>query len=150
MHGKPGTTNEQHMKSAYLNFLKQLLIYTGIMGAVALAFTFLLPKTFFSPALPFLFCFFTATTLLSYYYLLQTVEKRFIKFVNAFLLTIIAKLALYMAVMIIYVFLNRRDAVPFMLGFFILYLCYTIFESVCIIRYTRPATDKTSPDNHKS
>jgi len=42
-----------------------------------------------------------------------------------FLLTIVAKLMLYIGVMIVYVFINRKDAIAFMLGFFILYLCYT-------------------------
>jgi hypothetical protein len=41
--------------------------------------------------------------------------------------------------MIAYAFTNRSDAIPFMLGFFVLYLCYTIFESVSIIKYTNPA-----------
>ena len=127
------------MNSVYLKFLKQLLIFTGILGVIVLAFTFILPKTFFSPALPFLFFFFIATSLLSYYYLLKSAEKRFIRFVNTFLLTIIGKLMVYVAVMIIYVFLHRSDAVPFMLGLFLLYLCYTIFESVSIIKNTHPA-----------
>jgi hypothetical protein len=42
--------------------------------------------------------------------------------------------------MICYAFVYRRDAIPFMLGFFILYLCYTIFESVSIIKYTQSGT----------
>ncbi len=96
-----------------------------------------------SPAMPFLVFFFIATSLLSFYYLQQTFNKRFIKFVNTFLLTIIIKLALYIGVMIIYVFINRKDAIPFMLGFFVLYLCYTIFEAVCIIKNTHPATPES-------
>ena len=41
--------------------------------------------------------------------------------------------------MIAYAFINRSDAIPFMLGFFILYLCYTIFEAASIIKYTQPS-----------
>ena len=128
------------MKSAYIKFLKQLLIFSAILGAIALVAHFILPKSYFSPALPFLFIFFIATSLLSFYYLLQSISKRFIKFVNTFLLTIIFKLFIYAGVMIAYALLNRSDAIPFMLGFFILYLCYTIFESVNIIKYTQPHT----------
>jgi hypothetical protein len=127
------------MKSAYIKYLRNLLIFSGILGFIALGCMFMLPKTYFSPALPFLFIFFIATSLLSFYYLLQSTEKRFIKFVNTFLLTIIVKLFLYAGVMIAYAFLNRSDAIPFMLGFFILYLCYTVFESASIIKYTQPA-----------
>ncbi|MEI7660630.1 MAG: hypothetical protein WCK34_00450 [Bacteroidota bacterium] len=127
------------MKSAYLKFLKQLLVFSGILAAIFVALLLLLPKNYLSPALPSLFFFFIATSLLSFYYLLQTIDKRFIRFVNTFLLTIIIKLMLYAAVMILYVLVNRKDAVPFMLGFFVLYLCYTVFESVCIIKNSSPA-----------
>jgi hypothetical protein len=127
------------MKSAYIKYLRNLLIFSAVLGFIALGFMIILPKTYFSPALPFLFIFFIATSLLSFYYLLQSTEKRFIKFVNTFLLTIIVKLFLYAGVMIAYAFLNRSDAIPFMLGFFILYLCYTIFEAASVIKYTQPA-----------
>jgi hypothetical protein len=126
------------MKSAFIKYLGQLLIFSAIIGAFTLLFMQILPKSFFSPALPFLIVFFMATSLLSFYYLLQSSVKRFIKFVNTFLLTIIIKLFMYAGVMIAYALANRADAIPFMLGFFILYLLYTIFEAVCIIKYTRP------------
>ena len=130
------------MKSVYLKYLRQLLIFSAILGAITVFTTFVFPGTYFSPALPFLFAFFLATSLLSFYYLLQSAKKRFIKFVNTFLLSITLKLFIYAAVMIAYALWHRSDAVPFMLGFFILYLCYTIFEAVCIIKFTQP----DSPD----
>ena len=131
------------MKSIYLKYLKQLLIFSGIIGFIVLVFSFIMPKTYVSPALPFLIFFFIATSLLSFYYLLQTINKRFIKFVNTFLLTIIVKLMLYVGVMITYVLANRTDAIAFMMGFFVLYLCYTIFEAACIIKITHPASNKS-------
>ncbi len=127
------------MKSAYIQFLRQLLIYSAILGTIALIIMFLAPASYLSPALPFLFVFFIAASLLSFHYLLQSTKKRFIKFVNTYLLTIILKLFVYAGILIAYVLINRGDAVPFMLGFFILYLCYTVFEAVSIIKYTKPS-----------
>lgn len=71
-------------------------------------------------------------------------DKKFIKFLNTFLLTTICKLFLYVVVMIAYVFVNRSDVVPFMLDFFILYLSYTIFEVVAILAKTRNQTTEDS------
>jgi hypothetical protein len=127
------------MNSAYIKYLKHLLLFSTIVGLFAFTLKFFLPKHYLTPALPFLFVFFFASSLLSFFYLLQSTHKRFIKFVNTFLAIILIKLFLYVGVMIAYVFMNRSDAVPFMLSFFILYLCYTIFESVSIIKYTQPA-----------
>ncbi len=127
------------MKSAYIRYLRQLLVFSAIIGSIALAGWLILPKAYFSPALPFLIVFFMATSLLSFFYLLQSAGKRFIKFVNTFLLSILIKLFLYAGVMMAYAFANRKDAIQFMLAFFILYLCYTIFEAVSIIKYTQPS-----------
>jgi hypothetical protein len=129
------------MRSAYLKYLRQLLIFSGIIAAIVLSLHFLAPGPYVSPAIPFLIVFFAAASLLSFYYLLHATENRFVKFVNTFLLTILIKLFLYAGVMIAYVVINRKDAVPFMLGFFILYLCFTAFESVAIIRYTKPPSN---------
>ncbi len=126
------------MKSIYIRYLRQILVFTLVLAAVAIALRIFVPGAYVSPALPFLVVFFGAASLLSFYYLLQASDKRFIRFVNTFLLSILVKLFLYAGILIAYVFVNRHDAVPFMLGFFVLYLCYTVFESVCIIRYTRP------------
>jgi hypothetical protein len=126
------------MNSAYIKFLRQLLIFSGIIGSVTLIITLIIPTEYVSPTLPFLFFFFIATSLLSFYFLLQSTKSRFIKFVNTYLLTIILKLFIYAGVMIAYVLINRSDAIPFMLGFFILYLFFTIFEAISIIRYAQP------------
>jgi hypothetical protein len=126
------------MKSRYVKFLKSLLLFSAIVGLAVLVVMIVLPKTYVTPALPYLVVFFMATTLLSFYSLLEASSKRFMKFVNTFFLIMLIKLFAYAGVMITYVLLNRGDAIPFMGGFFILYLCYTIFESVSIIRYTQP------------
>jgi hypothetical protein len=103
------------------------------------------PGKILSPALPFILVFFLSITLLSFYYLLQSSTERFMKFVNTYFLTILVKLFLYAGIMITYVLINRSDAVPFMLGFFVFYLCYTVFESVSVIRYARqPGSGKTN------
>jgi hypothetical protein len=116
-------------------YLRQLLYFSATVGAVALFLSFLLPGAYITPTLPFLILFFIATSFLSFYYLLKSATQRFIRFVNAFLLTIIAKLFLYASVMIGYAFVYRVDAVPFLISFFLLYLVYTVFETVFIVRY---------------
>jgi hypothetical protein len=118
-----------------IQFLRPLLYFSAVIAIAALLASLLIPDQFITPALPFLIPFFTAVTLLSYHYLVQATFRKFIKFVNIFLLSIILKLLLYLAVMVTYAFLQRADAVPFLFAFFILYLCYTIFESVSIIRF---------------
>jgi hypothetical protein len=56
------------------------------------------------------------------------------------MLTTAIKLFLFITVMIIYSFLNRKDAVAFLLNFFILYLVYTVFEVVQIISLSKSSS----------
>lgn len=131
------------MKSAYIRFLKSILIYSLVLALAAIPAWFLLPRGYATPALPFLFFFFIGCSLVSYHYLLRSMTERLIRFVNTFLLLTVIKLFLYAGVMIAYVLLNKADAVPFMLSFFILYLAYTIFEVVKILAVSGKKREET-------
>ena len=48
------------------------------------------------------------------------------------------KLFLYLIIMVTYALLNRKDAVPFLISFFILYLLYTVFETIFIVAGNTP------------
>jgi len=125
------------MKSVFIDFLRKLVIFSVILSFIAIGLVILIPKTSITPALPYLFIFFLAITLISYYILIKAAQKKFIRFLNYYLLTTTVKLVLFIAVLMTYIMLNRKDAVPFALSFFLLYLCYTIFEVVFIVGYSK-------------
>ncbi len=128
------------MKSIYSKFLQHLLIYSAILGVIAIILYYLLPKGFITPVLPFLFVFFLAVSLISFFILIRSLNAKLSRFINTFLITTVAKLILYIGIMILYVLLNPNDAVPFMITFFILYLLYTVFELVKMIPLTKNQT----------
>lgn len=121
----------------FAGYLKKLLCFSAVIGAFAFVLALIVPKNYITPALPYLVLFFIAASILSFHYLLNATGKKFIRFVNAFLITIILKLFVYAVIMIGYVFVNRADAVPFLLSFFALYLLFTIFETVAIVKINR-------------
>jgi hypothetical protein len=125
------------MKSLFIDFLRKLIIFSVILSFIAIGLVFLIPKTWVTPVLPFLFAFFLGITILSYYILIKAAQKKFIRFLNYYLLTTTVKLLLFIAVLMTYIMLNRKDAVPFALAFFLLYLCYTVFEVVMIVGYSK-------------
>ena len=128
---------ETPVTSAYLSLLKRLLIFSLILGLIATVLFFLLPLKFITPKLPFLFSFFIAVTLISSYLLIRSSQKRFLKYLNVYLLTTVVRLFLYVAVMVTYILLNKPDLIPFSITFFILYLCYTIFEVVWLVSFSK-------------
>jgi|WetSurMetagenome_2_1015567.scaffolds.fasta_scaffold469257_1 hypothetical protein len=125
------------MKEVFADFLRKIVIFSVILSFIAVGLSFLVPKTFFTPVLPYLFLFFLAVTIVSYYILIKAAQQKFIRFLNYYLLTTTVKLLLFIAVLMTYIMLNRNDAVPFALTFFLLYLCYTVFEVVMIIGYSK-------------
>ncbi len=47
-----------------------------------------------------------------------------------------------MAVMITYALLNREDARPFIISFFVLYIVYTVIEVVALLKVNSKSTTK--------
>lgn len=120
--------------STYIGFLKRILVFSAILGLLALIAGFLIPGKLLTPALPFLLLFFLSVTLISFYLQINSLKERFIKSVNMYMLLMAAKLLLYTIVLVIYALTRREDIIPFMIAFFILYLCYTVFETVALLK----------------
>jgi hypothetical protein len=131
----------QNISTPYLAFLRRLLVFSAILGIIATGFYFLVPSKYITPALPFLFVFFIAVTLAGYYFLLRSIGKAFITFVNYYLLVTVLKLFLFIGAVFLYMFLNRADAVPFAISFLLLYLFYMIFEVVDLVKEFKASRD---------
>ena len=121
--------------SGYLTFLRRILVFSVILGLTATGIRFLAPAKYTTPALPWLFVFFTGVTLAGYYFILRSARKKFIRFINAYLLVTVVKLFLFIGVIFLYLLNNRQDAAAFAISFFVLYLCYMIFEVVSLVSY---------------
>lgn len=132
------------MTAPYISFLKNLLIFSLLIVTIYVILSYLLPVGYFSVALPFLFPFFIGTTLISYHFLLKSLHRRFSKFVNLYMAATGIKLLWYMIIMVSYVLIFRTEAVSFAINFFILYLCYTIFETVSLVKYSKSYSKPSS------
>jgi hypothetical protein len=119
------------------NFLRNLVVFSALLSVIAVGLVLVLPGSFISRSLPFLFLFFMGVTYISYSILVKSARNRFLRFVNYYLLLTAAKLVLFILIIVIYILVNKKDAVPFVLSFFILYVCYSIFEVVQIVGYSR-------------
>lgn len=123
--------------SPYIGFLKKTLVFSLILGLITFVLGFLVPKNFITPALPFLFIFFIAITLTGYYLLIKSAKRQFIKFLNSYLLITTVKLLLLIGILVSYIMLNKKDAAPFGISFFILYVIYSVYEVVSLVGYSR-------------
>ncbi len=122
------------MKSDYIHYLKKLLQFSAFIAVFAIVFAFILPDNFVSPAMPFLFLFFIAVSLLTHYFVIKTMAKRMSLFVNFYMISIFAKLLFYVGIIVVYGLTNKQDLIPFVITFFIFYLLYTLFELVAVLK----------------
>jgi hypothetical protein len=68
---------------------------------------------------------------------ITTIERRFI---TRYLLTTAIKLLSFLVLLLLYAYINREDAILFLLNFMAIYLMYSVFELVYI---KKPVTGKS-------
>jgi hypothetical protein len=125
------------MKDILRIFFRQIMVYSAFLAFAGVILSLLLPEGHITPALPILLVFFPALTWTIVWYLGRASEKSFIKFVNAYMAATGLKLLLLILIIIAYIFLWKKDAVPFLAAFFILYLCFTGFEVYTVLSISR-------------
>ncbi len=106
---------------------------TGITVAIAAisAFVFVnyLPE-YYLPIFPFLLLFFYVFTTLVHRYLLKQSKANPKLFIQSTMVLTVVRLLLYSIIAIIYILVDKENAIPFAVGLMILYLIFTFFE-VC-------------------
>ena len=117
----------------------RLLVFTFVLACIAFALAYFLPAKNITPVLFFLFPFFFSSSALVFNFLVKSTQQKFNRFVNRFMMATFVKLMAYLAILVTYVFTYKSDAVPFIFAFFILYLTYTVFEVVEMLKYNKTA-----------
>ncbi len=115
----------------------RLLVLSVILGAITLLFYQVLPENYLSPATPYLILFFFVVTSLVHYILLKATANNARKFVNSFMLATLIKFFVYIPLIITYMYFNREDLLPFVISFFVMYICYTTFEVLSTLKYIK-------------
>jgi len=123
------------MKSPFFAFLKKLTLFSlSIFLLAFLIFHYLIPVSFIN-ILPFAFLFYFLLTAATHLFLLKVAKQRIQRFIPSFIGATALKLFISLTVLIIYVLLNRIQAIQFILFFFMLYICFSTFEIIAILRY---------------
>jgi hypothetical protein len=121
------------MKEQFVQYTKALVIFSVLIFAlIILAKTFII--RYVSPTLPLLILFFVIVSLIVYYYLLKSTRYRFATFSRNFMLVTTIKLFFYLSILVAYALLVPKDAVNFIIGFFVLYISFSAFEIYWLLR----------------
>lgn len=101
-----------------------------------LTFSYFIPQ-FYLPVFPFLLVFFCLITIASHAYQTKLAKKDIEKFTRTTMLLTFFRLVLYSVIAIVYIAVDKENALPFVLGLFILYLVFTFLEVSETAKLTR-------------
>ena len=122
------------VEKLYKKFVITIFLITfGLVGVGYIAFFKFRPE-FFHPVMPYMLMYVLAVTLLSHRSMLKSLTKRPAVFVNTFMMFMGIKLLSYLAFIAIVAFIDTTNVISFTLSFFVVYLVYTVFETVSILK----------------
>ena len=122
------------MNQLFIQFVKGLTVYTLIITLLSIGIYYGLPELKITPVYLYLIAFMYAVNFLLFAKLSQAVQNKPNRFINAFMLLNFGKLFLYVAIIAIYVFLYRSDAIPFTITFVVYYILFTAYEITALLK----------------
>ena len=123
------------MQQAFNTFLKKITIYTVVLAVLQYVLTTQIPAAYVSNAWPVVILFFFAFTVLMHRFLLKSTEGRPQKFIFSFMMITTIKILLYLGIILVYVLVNKPDAVAFIGVFFLNYFLFTGFEISSVMKF---------------
>jgi uncharacterized membrane protein YfcA len=121
------------MKSAP-GFLKNLLILTVLVAILGALLFMTLLKEYYLDVFPFLLAFFALVTLVFHMIIERSFRKNPEKFSYVFMGLSAGKLVAILVMIVIYLIIRRETVIPFLVGTFLLYLVFTLFEVKTLLR----------------
>jgi hypothetical protein len=125
----------------FINFLRNIFIFATILILISLLiFYFIIPQ-YYLPIFPFLFLLFLIVNSAFSFLMVVSAKKRNVIVIRSFLLGWTLKLFLYVLFLIIYVILDKANAVNFLLQFACIYIAFSGFEIASLIRNFKKQDD---------
>jgi len=105
-----------------------------LLGA-ALFTTFL--KNYYLNIFPFIFLYFTTLTISVNFILIKISTLKMSSFINKFMIASTLKIFLNLICLIVYVLVQRQNAVPFLICFLVHYMLFTSYEVISILSFLK-------------
>jgi len=122
------------METIFIKFLKRISALAIALTVASLLVLRFVPAIGITPNFLYIIIFIYVATLFVFKILLKGGHERLSHFVNVYLLVNFGKLVFYIIAIFVYAFLNRPDAVPFILTFFVYYFAFTAFEIISLLQ----------------
>jgi hypothetical protein len=125
------------MPSSYAKFAFQLFMLALVLSIVGLGlFHFVFPERYF-PLYPLIPVSLLTVTLGVHYALLKASEDDPRKFASKYLGAMGLKIMIYLVFLVVILFVDTEHAVPFLVSFLVMYITFTVYEVISILKYLK-------------
>ncbi|MEL7587647.1 MAG: hypothetical protein AAGU19_13110 [Prolixibacteraceae bacterium] len=119
------------------HFLRNSIILAMVLLTGGyLLFTLVIPRLF-TPVLVFLLFFIFVVTNIVYAWLFTTLKKNNRRFTTTFMALNVAKMFIYLVVVVGSAWLQREHAKEIMIGFLVMYIAFSVLEVVSTLRLVK-------------
>ena len=125
------------MSAVAKKFVIKICLFTIIIFVIGSALFSTVLKMFYLPVFPFQVLLIAAVTAIGHLWIIRASEQNTIKFTTAFMGSATLKLMVYLFFMLIYLWNDHSNAISFVLTFMILYLIFTVFEVMEVLRFIK-------------
>jgi hypothetical protein len=118
-------------------FAITLLFIALVLTALGYAlFLFLIPQYYFAyfPVVP---AFLWVVTFLVHVYLIRSSENNPRKFTAKYLGAMGLKMFIYLVFLVVFLFIDRVHAIPFLVSFLVAYAAFTMYEVISILNFLK-------------
>jgi hypothetical protein len=122
------------MVDRFKKFTRGFTVFSVSVLLISLAIYLWLPKVNITPVYPYIVLFFYGITIIIFRILDKTKQEKISRFTNTYMLVNFGKLILFSVLVFVYAFLNRSDAVPFIITFFVYYLLFSFYEIFSLLK----------------
>ncbi len=118
-------------------FLLKISVFTLIIIVISVALFSTILKTYYFKAFVIQVMLITVVTTVGHLLVAKAVKKNIRKFTTAYMASVTLKLVVYLIYLLLSLLIDHTGVVQFVLTFLVLYLFYTIFEVVEVLRFLK-------------
>ncbi len=126
-----------YMSASSRQFIVRITILTVIIATIATALFLTILKQWYLASYPYLIVLVATVTTIGHLWVTNAAAGNARKFATAFLASVTFKLMIYLTFILVYLLIDRSQAVSFILTFVTIYVLFTIFEVVQVLNFIK-------------
>lgn len=118
-------------------FIRKFIIFSIVLTSISVILYMTVLKPFYVKTFPLQLLLIGSLTAFSHLRLIKACEQNIRRFTTVYMLSVTLKLMAYLSFLLICLLIDHSDALAFVLTFFALYICFTVFEVIQVLKFLK-------------